>query len=53
MSEPADQEVVVRLQAAPINPSDLGLLVGAADMSTAQAHGDGPARVVTAKVPAP
>ena len=34
--EPADDEVVVRIEAAPINPSDLGLLIGAADMSTAQ-----------------
>ena len=33
--EPAPDEVVVRIQASPINPSDLGLLLGAADMSTA------------------
>ena len=37
--EPADDEVVVRVEASPINPSDLGLLVGAADMSTAKASG--------------
>ena len=35
--EPSVDEVVVRVEAAPINPSDLGLLVGAADMSTAKA----------------
>ena len=35
--EPAEDEVVVRVEATPINPSDLGLLVGAADMSTAKA----------------
>ncbi len=37
--EPADDEVVVRVEATPINPSDLGLLIGAADMSTAKASG--------------
>ncbi|WP_027529776.1 zinc-binding dehydrogenase [Bradyrhizobium sp. WSM3983] len=49
--EPADDEVVVRIEAAPINPSDLGLLVGAADMSTAKASGTKQAPVITAKVP--
>jgi NADPH:quinone reductase-like Zn-dependent oxidoreductase len=49
--EPADDEVVVRIEAAPINPSDLGLLVGAADMSTAKASGTKDAPVITAKVP--
>ena len=51
--DPAVNEVVVQIQAAPINPSDLGLLVGAADMSTAQATGVGPRTVVTARVPPP
>ncbi|QQO30881.1 zinc-binding dehydrogenase [Bradyrhizobium diazoefficiens] len=49
--EPADDEVVVRIEAAPINPSDLGLLVGAADMSTAKASGTKEAPVITARVP--
>ncbi|MBR0789177.1 zinc-binding dehydrogenase [Bradyrhizobium manausense] len=49
--EPADDEVVVRIEAAPINPSDLGLLVGAADMSTARATGTKAAPIITAKVP--
>lgn len=49
--EPADDEVVVRIEATPINPSDLGLLVGAADMSTAKASGTKEAPVITAKVP--
>ncbi|MGX4804540.1 zinc-binding dehydrogenase [Bradyrhizobium guangdongense] len=49
--EPAEDEVVVRIEAAPINPSDLGLLVGAADMSTAKASGTKEAPVITAKVP--
>ncbi|MVT77148.1 zinc-binding dehydrogenase [Bradyrhizobium cajani] len=49
--EPAADEVVVRVEAAPINPSDLGLLVGAADMGTAKASGPKQAPVITAKVP--
>ncbi|MCK1540919.1 zinc-binding dehydrogenase [Bradyrhizobium sp. 147] len=49
--EPAADEVVVRVEAAPINPSDLGLLIGAADMSTAKASGSKDAPVITAKVP--
>jgi len=32
--EPGPDEVVVRVEATPINPSDLGLLTGAADLST-------------------
>src|SRR6478735_4482129 len=49
--EPGPDEVVVRIEASPINPSDLGLLVGAADMSTAKASGTKDSPVVTAKVP--
>jgi len=49
--EPGPDEVVVRVEAAPINPSDLGLLIGAADMSTAKASGGKDAPVITAKVP--
>ncbi|HEY5646589.1 MAG TPA: zinc-binding dehydrogenase [Pseudomonadales bacterium] len=33
---PKDSEVIVRVGASPINPSDLGLLFGGADMSTAR-----------------
>ena len=49
--EPSADEVVVRVEASPINPSDLGLLVGAADMATAKASGTRDAPVITAKVP--
>src|SRR5580704_3056954 len=49
--EPAEDEVLVRVEATPINPSDLGLLVGAADMSTVKSGGTKDAPVVTAKVP--
>ncbi len=49
--EPADDEVVVRVEATPINPSDLGLLTGPADLSTAKASGTKQMPVITAKVP--
>ena len=48
---PAADEVVVRVEASPINPSDLGLLIGAADMTTARASSAGGRPVVTAQVP--
>jgi len=50
-AEPSAEEVVVRVEATPINPSDLGLLIGAADMATAKASGSREAPVITAKVP--
>src|SRR5260221_4252196 len=49
--EPADDEVVVRVEGTPINPSDLGLLIGQADMSTAVVSGTKDQPVVTAKMP--
>jgi len=49
--EPAEDEVVVRVEAAPINPSDLGLLIGAADLGSAKASGSKESPVITAKVP--
>ena len=51
VADPGPDEVVVRVEASPINPSDLGLLVGAADMTAAKASGTKEAPVVTAKVP--
>lgn len=48
---PRADEVVVCVEAAPINPSDLGLLFGAADMSTVQLGGSADRPVVTAQVP--
>jgi len=50
--EPAADEVVVRIEAAPINPSDVGLLLGAADVTTARSAGTSDAPVVVATVPA-
>jgi NADPH:quinone reductase-like Zn-dependent oxidoreductase len=49
--ELAENEVLVRVEATPINPSDLGLLVGAADMTTAKATGTKDMPVISAKVP--
>jgi NADPH:quinone reductase len=46
--DPAADEVLVRIEGSPINPSDLGLLLSAADMSTAKASA-GPR--LTAAVP--
>ncbi|WP_066702019.1 MDR/zinc-dependent alcohol dehydrogenase-like family protein [Sphingobium amiense] len=34
IAEPGDDELVVRVEAAPINPTDLGLLTGPADLTT-------------------
>ena len=49
--EPGPDEVVVRVEATPINPSDLGLLTGAADLSTVKVSGSKENPIVTAKVP--
>jgi NADPH:quinone reductase-like Zn-dependent oxidoreductase len=49
--EPGPDEVVVRVEATPINPSDIGLLIGPADISTVKASGSKDASVITAKVP--
>jgi NADPH:quinone reductase-like Zn-dependent oxidoreductase len=51
-SEPKDDEIVVRVEATPINPSDLGLLFGPADMAAAKFSGTQEAPVVTAQMPA-
>jgi len=49
--DPAPQEVVVQVEASPINPSDLGLLFGVADMSTARFSGTPEAPIVEADIP--
>jgi len=43
--------VVVRVEAAPINPSDLGLLFGPADLSTLHVAGPADHPVVTVHIP--
>ncbi|MGI8459750.1 MAG: zinc-binding dehydrogenase [Propionibacteriaceae bacterium] len=49
---PGPDQILVRMQAAPINPSDLGLLFARADPSTAEVQGSGVDAVVTVEVPA-
>jgi len=48
---PLPDEVVVRVEASPINPSDLGLLFGAADMTTARVSGTPEQPVLIARIP--
>ena len=48
IGEPGPDEVIVRVEATPLNPSDLGLLFGPADLATARTDGTR----LTAMVPA-
>src|SRR5258706_5638302 len=48
---PGLDEVVVRIEASPINPSDVALLLGPADLSTMSAAGTTERPVLTATVP--
>ena len=50
--KPSADEVVIRIEAAPLNPSDLGVLFSAADMTTAKQSGSAQSPVITADVPA-
>ena len=45
--DPKDDEVLIKVEASPINPSDLGLLLGPADVTTMESNGE----VVTMDVP--
>ena len=49
--EPGPDEVLVQIQATPINPSDLGLLFAAADLSSLKVSGSADAPVVSARIP--
>lgn len=49
VAAPGDDEVVVRVEAAPINPSDLGMLFAGADLSTASGL-DGELPAVSASI---
>ncbi|MGZ4761670.1 MAG: zinc-binding dehydrogenase, partial [Ilumatobacteraceae bacterium] len=51
LPQPQPHEVLVRIEAAPINPSDLGLLLASADLDTATAIGSPSEPVVTADIP--
>ncbi|KIU14334.1 zinc-binding dehydrogenase [Mycolicibacterium llatzerense] len=48
---PTADQVVVRVEASPVNPSDLGLLIPGADMSAATVAGTPDRPVVTAPLP--
>ncbi|WP_019451435.1 zinc-binding dehydrogenase [Cupriavidus sp. BIS7] len=48
---PQADEVVVRVEASPINPSDIANMFSVADMNTAQHAGTAAAPVVTARIP--
>jgi NADPH2:quinone reductase len=50
IAEPKPDEVVVRVEASPINPSDLGLLLAGADLATAKSSGTAARPVVSAEV---
>jgi NADPH:quinone reductase len=52
VSDPSPDEVLVRIEASPLNPSDQGLLFGGADLSTAEYSGTADRPVVTATIPA-
>ena len=51
VAPPADDEVLVHIQATPINPSDIGLLLGAADLASVQVAGSASRPVATARIP--
>jgi NADPH:quinone reductase-like Zn-dependent oxidoreductase len=51
LDEPGPDQVTVRVEATPINPSDLGLLVGGADLATATQSGTAERPVIRARVP--
>jgi NADPH:quinone reductase-like Zn-dependent oxidoreductase len=49
--QPGPDEVLIRIQATPINPSDIGLLFGAANLATVAVAGTAAQPVVTAQIP--
>ena len=48
--EPAADEIVIRVEATPINPSDIALLLGPVDMNTAKQSGSAASPVLTANI---
>ena len=49
--EPGPDEVLVRVPATPLNPSDLGLLFGPADLSSLKVSGSADSPLLTARIP--
>lgn len=52
MPQPTSSQVLVRIEATPINPSDQGVMFGMADISAAKTSGSGKGTVLTAPVSA-
>lgn len=53
VAEPGPDDVVIRVDATPINPSDQGLLLGGADKSSFRAAGTKDRPVIVGQVPPP
>lgn len=51
LTPPGPDELIVRVEAAPINPSDLGLLLGPADLATLEPGGTPERPLLTAAIP--
>src|SRR6185437_520635 len=51
VAEPGPNEVLIRVEAAPVNPSDLGLLLAGADVAAASEAGTSRRPVITAPIP--
>lgn len=51
VGDPGADEVLVRIEATPLNPSDIGTLLGPADIATARIAGSAERPVVTAAIP--
>jgi len=51
VAEPGPNEVLIRVEATPVNPSDLGLLLAGADVAAASAAGTPQRPAITAPIP--
>jgi NADPH:quinone reductase-like Zn-dependent oxidoreductase len=51
VAEPGPNEVLIRVEATPVNPSDLGLLLAGADVAAASQAGTPQRPVITAPIP--
>lgn len=51
LSDPGPEHVIVRVEATPINPGDLALLLGPADLQSLEAAGSADRPVLRARVP--
>ncbi len=51
VAEPTSDQVIIQVEAAPINPSDLGVMFGLADVTSATQSGTADRPVITAQIP--